>query len=101
MRFGLVILCILAAIFATTNLLFLPLIVLLVKDRDGMGDYGVELGPKGPLGDQGFSDQRIRALESENKKLREAAKVRSDSMNKLLGSGEVPPEGRVKSESVL
>ena len=98
---GLVVLCMLAAIFATTNLLCVPLIVILVKDRDGTGDYGVELGPKGVLGDQGFTDQRIRALESDNKKLREAAKVRSDSMNKLLGSGEVLPEGRVKSESVL
>ena len=88
---------------ATTNLLFVPLIVLLVRDRDGTGDYGVELGPKNPLEDQGFTDQRIRGLENENRKLREAAKVRNDSVSKMIEGegGEVVSGRRSKSESVL
>ena len=73
MKFGLVVICMLIAVASTTNLLFLPLLFLLLKDPKCKDEYGIAVPLKSTLSTADFTDfytQTILRLEQENETLK-------------------------------
>ncbi|KAI6654168.1 gamma-aminobutyric acid (GABA) type B receptor [Oopsacas minuta] len=108
LRFGLVVMCVLVGVASTTNIIFIPILVLLIQDRDGKGEYGVELCLKSNLEDNDFVNQyknRIQILEAELQRTRgslskEKKRTTSDA-NLIVNEEDLSSINRSKRESIL
>ena len=93
------VMCILVAVTATTNLLLIPVIFIIInKDPKGTADYEIELGDDTPSLDTDEVDryeQRIQNLQQEKQiltdKLRSIARQSSETA--LIGSDSSLQEG--------
>ena len=100
--------CVLVAVGSAVNLIFLPILVLLIKDPNGAEEYGIEVINRCSLTDNDFKEQfqhTICRLETENQGLKNEIKRRLSEPEPVLvfsplDAGDVDVF-RFKSESFL
>ena len=93
----------LVAVCVTVNLILIPLLVLLVKDPKGEGEYGIEINQRSSLNDADFTDNyksTIGKLEIENKHLKYTIENHGSFSQGGLPSSPIKDDNPIKKKRV-